>query len=376
MLAMALFLAAGPPTVTLVKADGRSTQVERNMVMGELARTDWFAMIFAPSPSLPAMPGAILADGSRIAGAFQLGDRESVTILPSYGNTTLKIPFSAMDVLWLHHDDEESFTDRYLWLDRRNSDIILLATGEVLRGELEGFEERSIVLKIEGKTRSLPLAVVHAIAFNPALSLRKAHSGVRFAVVTASGDRVAGKQLTSDAVGLSLITSFGATMKVAWDDVAAIRRWSENVVPLGDLKPKRSETVPFGQFPWPPSLNRSVKHQPLRLKTDRGIEAFDSGLGTHPNTTLVYDLHGKYKSFEATIGLDAATGRRGSAIVEIFVDDRRQRLAALNPLVASSGPQRVHADVSAAKTLTLKVNFGPTGDAQADVDWVDARLAK
>ena len=103
----------------------------------------------------------------------------------------------------------------------------------------------------------------------------------------------------------------------------------------------------------------------------RLAQTFDKGLGTHPRTTLVYDLGGKYRRFEALVGLDPVTGRRGAVEVRVLVDGRDVLSTALT---AGTEPKAVAVDVAKAKELTLVVDYGPGGDVQDDVNWADARL--
>ena len=142
---------------------------------------------------------------------------------------------------------------------------------------------------------------------------------------------------------------------------------------LSDLKPKKAETTGFLGENWPWAADRTVRGHPLRLLTKDGESTADKGLGTHPKTVLTYDLAGKYTRFEALVGLDAATGNRGRADVRILLDGKEVALPDLKALAA--GPAvAVRVDVRGVKELTLVVDFGPTGDVQADVNWGDARL--
>jgi hypothetical protein len=106
------------------------------------------------------------------------------------------------------------------------------------------------------------------------------------------------------------------------------------------------------------------------------VDTFDKGLGTHPRTTLTYALDGKFKRFEAVVGLDPATGRRGVVDVRVRVDDKEVTPAGLIGLTAAARGRPVRVDLTGAKRLTLVVDFGPAGDVQADVNWADARVVE
>ena len=124
---------------------------------------------------------------------------------------------------------------------------------------------------------------------------------------------------------------------------------------------------------WPYASDRTVSGAPLRLADHGGESTFDKGLGTHPRTTLTYDLGGKYRRFDASVGIDPAVGGRGQASVRILVDGKEQSFPALKALAAGN-PIPVRVNVTDAKELVLEVDFGTAGSVQADVNWAEARL--
>ena len=102
----------------------------------------------------------------------------------------------------------------------------------------------------------------------------------------------------------------------------------------------------------------------------------DKGLGLHAAARVTYDLTGHYRRFEALVGLDEDTARRGQVRVRVLVDGKEQKLARQGKLDARGRPLRVRVDVRGARALTLVVAFDRFGDVQAHVNWADARLVK
>ena len=96
----------------------------------------------------------------------------------------------------------------------------------------------------------------------------------------------------------------------------------------------------------------------------------------HAEARLTYDLGGHYRRFEAVVGLDARTGKRGRVRVEVLVDGKARDLGRPGELTEADGPLRVRLNVRGARELTLAVRFGRRGDVQAHVNWADARLVK
>jgi hypothetical protein len=174
------------------------------------------------------------------------------------------------------------------------------------------------------------------------------------------GDKLVGK------------TIFGGAISIPLDQVIALDLYQGRATYLSDLKPKRFDFIPYLGINWPYQQDRSVAGNPLRLAS--GV--FDKGLGLHSEAKITYDLAGSYQWFEATVGLDEATGKLGSAGIQVLVDGKAQDVGGDEDLTALKPPRNLRLKVAGARELTLVVMYGRHGDVQDHVDWVDARLLK
>src|SRR5262249_59921721 len=102
------------------------------------------------------------------------------------------------------------------------------------------------------------------------------------------------------------------------DDVIALSVQGGAAVYLSELKAKKFEHNPYLGASWPYVLDGSVDRRDLRL----GGSVFDRGVGLHTDSRLTYDLGGRYRRFEALVGLDERTGKAGSARVGVLVDGK------------------------------------------------------
>jgi hypothetical protein len=336
-----------------------------------------------PRPPLPGGSQLIMANGDRIPAAVIGGDDLSIRVNPmgAKPETTWRVPLAQLRVLWVDAPPADTSADvnRYPWLDPgRKKDVILLRNGDVLTGDIERFaaDGRGLVWKPAGGKAgtAVELSGVAAVAFNPTLVAARQPKGPFARLVTANGTRITLTAGESDGTRIRGTTAFGEKLDLPLDDLIALDLIGGKAVYLSDLKPKAVAAEGYGDLAWPWAADRTVKGNPLRLATDRGTEVFDKGLGTHPRTTLTYTLGGKYRRFEATVGLDAATGRRGLAKVAVLVDGKERQVPGLDRLSAPGGCVSVSVDVAKAKELTLVIEFGPAGDVQADVNWANARL--
>ena len=105
-----------------------------------------------------------------------------------------------------------------------------------------------------------------------------------------------------------------------------------------------------------------------------GGRGFESGIGVHSRSVLTYELDGQYREFTAQCGLDDAAGLMGDVSASIVVDgevkweERHMR--------GGTQPRAVRIDVSGARTLKLRVDFGGNGDVRDRFDWADAALIR
>jgi hypothetical protein len=332
-----------------------------------------------PVPPPPRGPALVTTAGDRVPGRLAGGTGQALRFRPAFAPEDWTVPLNAAAVVWLTRPPADTPADpaAYPWLaDRRKRDVLLLRNGDVLAGTLDGFADDPPAFRFNpdsGPARAVPFGEVAALAFNPALARGRKPKGPYARLVLRDGTRVALTGLAGDGGSVAGRTLFGQPVTLPLDDVAAVRIARGRAVDLSDLKPARVEQSGFLGVVWPWAADRSAGGGPLLLGTRHGTSAFDRGLGTRPRTVLTYHLGGKYRRFEAVVGIDAAAARPGRAAVKVLVDGKEQRLPDLAPL----GPGLavpITVPLAAAKELKLVVDFAPGGDPGADVDWGDARL--
>lgn len=334
-----------------------------------------------PLPPLPRGPLLVTPTGDRIPGRLLGGDAQSLRFRPAFApdDAEWKVPFSSVAVVWLTRPPADTPLDptRYPWLaDNRRRDVLRFRNGDTLRGSLDGFADAGPRFKPEtGDARTVPLEQLAAVAFNPSLARTRKPKGPFAHLVLRDGTRldVTGPTVEKDVLLAKAV--FGEAVEVPLAEVVALDVFQGKAVYLSDLKPAKAESAGFLGAAWPWAADRSAHGGPLRLLTPAGEQTFDKGLGTHPRTTLTYALGGKYRRFEALVGLDPFTGRHGRADVRVRLDGKEHEFPALRSLAAGLAvPLRL--DVTGVKELTLAIDFGPSGDVQADVNWADARVVE
>jgi hypothetical protein len=330
-----------------------------------------------PLPAWPVDPHVILANGDRIPGKMRTADNRSLTVDTKYLGQVV-IPLTAVSAVWFTPLPAGTPGDPLLseWMGDRKADTVRLTNGDVFRGSLDRFDEdRSVWLKIAGSpNRKFDAGKVVAVSFSTSLSRVRSPKGVHAQLVLSDGTRLTVANVEFEKNAIRGEAAAGFPIEVADERVISISIHAGNATYLSDLKPKRVQFDPYLSAKWPPAMNRTVKGNPLALATKQGLSTFDRGIGMHARTTMEYDLAGRYRRFESIVGLDANTGRLGRVPVRILVDGKEQVVDGLKELTAETGPVTISLDVSKAKLLTLIVDHGPNGDANADVNWCDARL--
>ena len=340
-----------------------------------------------PLPAFPTGPHLVTTAGDRIAGRLVGGDGQSLRFLPSVvpikRDQAWKVPLSSVVVVWLKDTPAETPLDskRYEWLaGSTNQDVLRFLNGDIARGTLDGLDAESATpafpfLPEQGAKRTVAAKELAAVAFNPALARFRKPKAAFASVVLTDGSRLA---LANASIADELLTGdtlFGQRVVLPISAILAFDVMKGRAAYLSDLKPKKVEQAGFFGAAWPWTADRTVHGDTLRVKTAFGETTGNTGLGTHPRTTLTYDLAGKYRRFESLVGLDPANAVRAKVTVRVLVDGKEQEIPELQKVSLGKAVE-VRVDVPKAKELTLVVDFGSAGGVGADVNWVDARLVE
>lgn len=325
----------------------------------------------------------VLANGDRLTGQIVDGNTRAIRLKSELAQEPIDIPLNSLAAIWFQPLPKELPADPKSYPFRasvRRGDVILYTNGDTDIGTLESFETRATGIQLRegrnGSRRRIMTEGVAAIVIDPLLSRLRTPREPAFRVVMADGSRITLK--TVQGIGGSLVgeTLFGAEVKLPIADLVAMDTINGPADYLDQLKPQKQTVEPFISLSWPWTINQTVKGEPIRLGGNYADGQFDFGLGTHPKTTLTYNLGKKYQRFETKVGLDPVTGRRGSAKIQVYLDGKPVLDEQQQNVTADMPAQELSLDVAGVKEMQLEVDFGPTGDVQADVNWADARLIK
>jgi hypothetical protein len=337
-----------------------------------------------PLPALPNSPHLITTTGDRISGKILGGDSQSLKFLPTgldlKADAAWKVPLTSIAVLWLTAIPADTPIDpaQYDWLaGNRNRDVFLFRNGDIDKGTLSGLDEvAQFSLRSEqGMARTLRSDELAAVGFNPVLARTRKPKGPYARIVLADASRLALQNPTIEAGVLKGEAFFGLKVAIPVGEILSLDVLQGRATFLSDLKPKTVEQSGFLGVTWPWAADRGVRGKLLTATTTAGESTFDKGLGTHPRTTLTYDLSGKYRHFEALVGFDPEATVRGTATVRVLVDGKEQEIPSLAPLKAGNAIP-ISVNTQGAKQLVLITDYGSAGGVGADVNWCEAMLVE
>jgi len=376
--------ATGEPQAGTLESlgDGFAVKLKQppaNIAAGELIS---LRQINLARPSRPNAPQLILANGDCWAGTLAASRGLAIDWnWQSDERSAIKIaaPLPSVRAIWFakppNPDDDPA---NYDWVDAtKKQDTIKLRNGDVLKGTLESFAEdgKSLRFRVTGDAAAKPLEAsnIAAIVFDASLTRMKTPKTAYAKLVVRNGSRLSLAKASCDGKNFQTTLTTGGEIAIPISEVVSLDIVQGKAIYLSDLAPKAAVVEPFSAVTWNWRSDRNVKGMPLRILTANGEETFDRGLGTHPKTTLTYELAGKYRYFEAAVGLDARTGKKGQADVRVLVDGVEQSPPELKNLKYGRA-MAVRLSLAKVKELKLIVDFGTGGDVQDDVNWGDARL--
>jgi hypothetical protein len=354
----------------------------------KIAGTDLLSLhcVGRPLPPLPEGKHLILTNGDRIPleEARLVGERLRFRHPDLADGKETERPLPAVAVLWLAAPDQaDSLQQRQrlryrLTHETRSKDQIVLRNGDTREGVFGSLDAQKAEIEVEKKPVPINLDRIAYITLSTELAEHLKPKGpYARLILSAAKDSPGGRiSLTSatctDGRTLQGTTVFGSKLSVPLARVAALDMYQGKAVYLSDLKPVKYEYFPFLDCRWPLVPDGSVTGSELRL----GGSAYDKGLGLHSHSRLSYDLGGAYRRFEATVGLDDQTGRKGSVRIKVLGDGKPLDIGPDRELTATSGPLAVSVSVVGVKELTLEVEFGQGADVEDHVNWANARLVK
>lgn len=316
--------------------------------------------------------------GDTVYGAIAGPGKESVRIASRV--------FGEIEYAFLDLKEMRFLNTRTFWpkkdpeFDGR-SDLIVMKSGDRSKATLEAIEKASIKYtprRSGAKSQTLPLENA-AMIFFMLPRTPKAPTSLHAIVTTSDGSSVQGVLTELKAGVLTFKDLRDKELKVSAASLASLFFKNGKVVYISDMAPtKVEENANFIRpangaalpsdltYPW--QVDKSAAGTKLSV---RGKE-FRKGIGVRARSSLTYDLGGKFKKLQSSIGIDDCL-EHGDVVFEVWVDGA---LKFKQPAKSGDAAVDIEVDVSGAKELRLVVDFGGNANIGDFADWGSARLIK
>ncbi len=244
-------------------------------------------------------------------------------------------------------------------------DQVLLDTG-LLAGRLEGLVAGKLILRSALDPEPLQLALDQVRGLRLAIPVRPG-KGVR--LIAALDELHPPLRVVPTANGFAL----GASPQVLLGkklDMVRLRMEGGRRMYLSELDPaKVDETGAFGVV-WPYQRDRNLDSSPLRLAGVR----YERGLAVHSQAYLSWKLDGRYTRFRALSGIADLVGDQGDCAASLSIDGKV--VWKRDSVRGGEKPQPIDLDLSAAKQLELRVDYGARFDIADHFVLADAYVIK
>lgn len=312
----------------------------------------------------------ILANEDRIHAEILRSEEESIFVrlnaCPEVGQW--KIPLETIQAVFFQwpafQQSQVKLLQKIAQL-KKKSDLFYLKNGDYLEGEFLGFDAGTFRFDSNAGETTVPRSGIAFFCFNPELINFPQPAELRYRIELIDGTRLTVSSLQWDKKVFSAKTLFGAALECNLDRLSSITPLGGRGVSLSQLEPTAYQFTPYFNQQWGWRRNQNVLAGPLRV----GGQEYVTGLGVHSASELRYQLDGKYAAFQTEVGIDDSTRGKGAAEVSILVDHRvvyQQSIRGAELQPASLVPR---IDLSGARELVLKVDFGKNADIQDHVNW-------
>jgi hypothetical protein len=318
----------------------------------------------------------VFSGGDLLVGEVQSADQErAIVISPLFGKVA--VPLALLRGIIFQPPADHVLRDQLtlkLLSSTGNTDRLLLENGDELTGTVEGLARRAsenpleIRLQAPVGTVNVPVERIAALIFNPALLETQQAKGQQAIVGFRDGTQLTAKSLLIEQTKARLAIAGDLSVETASDEIVSIQIVGGRAVYLSDLKAESYRHVPFLNVPWPYHTDRNAEGGRLRC----GGRLYVKGLGMHSAARLTYAIDRPYQRFEAELGIDDVTDRRGSVTFRVFVDGE-QKYQSPN-IRGGEPPVRAAVDLSGGRQLSLVVDYGEWGDQRDLANWLNARL--
>jgi hypothetical protein len=173
-------------------------------------------------------------------------------------------------------------------------------------------------------------------------------------------------------------------LNVDLEEISLVQVLGGRVQYLSQLEPKEVKESTVLAPPQPYRMDRSCQGDSISIVGKR----YPWGIGVHADSSLTFELNGRFKEFRSDIGVATRMGDRGSVVFRVLGDGKElyksplirgtaQHAATGQPDdQAAARPTEIKVPVTGVKLLTLEVTNGGDLDLGDVANWGSARVLR
>ena len=160
-------------------------------------------------------------------------------------------------------------------------------------------------------------------------------------------------------------------IEVSLDEISLVQIQGGKVQYLSQLQPVSVDEKTVLAPPQPYQMDRSSQKDKLSIAGRR----YPWGIGVHANSSLTFEINGRYKEFRSDIGIDTGMRDRGSVVFSVLGDGKK---IYESPVVkgSDSAPRKINVSVAGVQKLTLRVTDAGDLDLGDVANWASARVLR
>ncbi|WP_417849293.1 NPCBM/NEW2 domain-containing protein [Thalassoglobus sp.] len=255
-------------------------------------------------------------------------------------------------------------------VDPGSDDVVILKNQDVVRGELDSFDDDKINFKTDLGSLKLPRSNSRSIKLNPALAadipIAAKHAQLFLkngsVLSTMPSTNMNEFDLSKEKLNVELPET--GTLSILMSDICRIEFWDERHRLLNRDQPLRSHNEDYFGNIISFSQNRNASGQLLLS----GDQFFSHGYGVRSQSELIFAVPSNAEALIYSVGLDDRADKNGAVDVHISLDDvevSSHRLSQTDSHFLEHSALPIHGQ----KSLKLSVRFGLRGDVGDCVNW-------
>ncbi len=280
----------------------------------------------------------------------------------------------AVHELWkIQEDKKQSKTaDRNGESKTEDSAYVTTQDGNIHRvsGEVVGINEESLLFQYQGQQREVKLDRVVGLVLQKNRVKPESKLELESLMTLIGNTQIPGVVKLDGGNTASITMPWGDQFSIDKDYLKSVKTVNARSVSLVEIQPDSVTQVPFFNQQYPYQVNKSLTGQPLKI----GTQSFSNGLCVHARTVLVYQLGKNFEKFQATVGLQAVTGKLGNVAVKVIADGKT--LFENPEYTTATKLKSLDLDVTGCETLSLVVDFGKDQDVGDRFVWGDPKLIR